>query len=105
MIVYNTGYLKKPDVISLLEKGVKFGIYKTYKGTYVLVKLWLDIPKRIELYLPQSDRLPWKVIEGKKITYGDLVFNSTTNPIEDLTTDGWNNGNQIMSYEDYYLRD
>lgn len=103
MIVYNTGYLKKNDVLSLIEKGVKFGIYKTYKGTNVLVKVYDKVDTRIDLYLPQFDRLPYKVIEGKKITYGELIFDSTLNEAEDINFEGWNNGNQIMSYENYYL--
>lgn len=104
MIVYNTGYLKKDAVIALHEKGVKFGIYKTYKGTTVLVKTKYEIYKRESLFLPQSDRLPYKLIEGKKITYGSLVFDSTKDDIKTLDTKDWNNGNQIMSYEDYYLQ-
>jgi hypothetical protein len=103
MIVYNTGYLKKTDVISLIGKGVKFGIYETHKKTNVLVKMCRKPEKSIDLYLPQSDRLPYKVIEGKRIIGGDLVFDSTSDDIEGLETKDWNNGNQIMSYEDYYL--
>jgi hypothetical protein len=103
MIVYNTGYLKKEAVIALHENGLKFGIYKTYKGTSILVKTKYEINKRESLYLPQSDRLPYKVIEGKKITHGNLVFDSTIDDINMLDTKDWNNGNQIISYEDYYL--
>lgn len=29
LIVYNTGYLSKDDVMELCKKKVKFGIYKT----------------------------------------------------------------------------
>ena len=103
MIVYNTGYLKKDAVIALHENGIKFGIYKTYKGTCILVKTKYEIYKRESLYLPQSDRLPYKVIEGKKIIHGNLVFDSTIDDINMLDTKDWNNGNQIISYEDYYL--
>jgi hypothetical protein len=103
MIVYNTGYLKKEDVIALHEKGVKFGIFKTYKGTCILVKYKYKIYNIEYLYLPQFDRLPYKVIEGKKITHGSLVFDSTQDDIDMLDTKDWNNENQIISYEDYYL--
>ena len=105
MVVYNTGYLKKADVIALAEKGVKFGIYQTYKNTNVLVKIRFYLPRRIELYQPQSNRLPYKLVDGKKITYGDLIFDSMMDNIELLDTTNWNNGNQIISYEDYFFEE
>ncbi len=103
MVVYNTGYLKKIDVEKLLQDNVKFAIYKTNKNTQVLVKYSYHLERRVSLYQPQHDRLPYKVVEGKKISYGELIFDSTVDSLDKLETSGWNNGNQIMSYEDYYL--
>jgi hypothetical protein len=99
MIVQNKGYLKQQQVVELLNSGARFAIYKTHKNTNILVKgANCD---NIHLYYPKKDRLPWKTIEGKKVISGTKIFDSNSR-IEDLDTSGWNNKNQIMSYEEYY---
>lgn len=102
MIVANIGYLKKEDVINLFSSSLykdRFSIYKTHKNTCVLVKGTTQ--KNICLSNPKKDKLPWKTVEGKKIISGEKIFDSETNKIEDLETINWNNGNQIISYEEY----
>lgn len=106
MIVENIGYLKKEDVINLFSSSYRscvmqdsFSIYKTHKNTCVLVKGTTQT--NICLSNPKKDRLPWKITEGKKIISGEKIFDSKLNKIEDLETINWNNGNQIIAYEEY----
>jgi hypothetical protein len=98
MIVRQEGYLKYNDVLSLINKKTGFAIYKTHKGTAVLVEQpWFGY-KKPQLFYPQ-DRYPYKLEEGKKIVIcNEMIFNSTVNKIEDLDTKEWNNSEQIMSY-------
>lgn len=97
MIVRNTGYVKPID----LESIGNFSIYETHKETHILIK---DINvDRISIYRPKEDRLPWKVVEDQHICTGNKVFDSKTQDIKDIDFSKWNNGNQIMSYEEYSL--
>ena len=56
--------------------------------------------KRTNLHLsyPKKDRLPYKTVEGKKIARCELVYCS--NEDTNITTCGWNNNEQIMTYEE-----
>lgn len=97
MIVSQIGYLKLNDVLKLKNEGNLFSIYKTNKNTLVLV---MNTESNcISLNYPKKDRLPWKLIEGKKITYGVKIYTSTE--IKNINTIGWNNNEQIMAYEQY----
>jgi hypothetical protein len=97
MIVKRLGYLKIEDVLKLSH----FSIYETKKNTLILVK---DTSSRlISLFYPKKDRLPWKDVEGKKITVGSKIFDSKTDDFNLINTSKWNNGNQIMVYEEYNL--
>jgi hypothetical protein len=61
MIVERIGYKKICD----LEDLKHFSIYETNKKTNILI---LDTSiSQGYLYYPKYDRLPWKIIEGKKI--------------------------------------
>jgi len=99
MIVNNTGYLTIEQVKSMKENGDIFGIYLTHKDTLVLVKNTTD--DSLQLFSVQEDRLPHKIVEGKRIVSCNLVFNSETDDIEKLDVSKFNNGTQIMSYEDF----
>lgn len=95
MIVENIGYLKLDSVLELEH----FSIYETHKKTQILVKN--TSAEKLFLYYPKEDRLPYKTIEGKKICSCQKVFDSKTNTLTNIDTTKWNNGNQIMSYEEY----
>lgn len=95
MIVSNIGYLKIEDVLKLNH----FSIYKTHKGTHILIAATSMSGGAI--YYPRKDRLDWKTVEGKKICSIVKVFDSKINSIFDVDTTKWNNGNQIMSYKEY----
>jgi hypothetical protein len=96
MIVYNIGYLKLESVLELKQ----FSIYETHKKTQILVKNTSQ--EKISLYFPKEDRLPYKTVEGKKICSGTKIFDSNKDLLSSIDTSGWNNKNQIMSYEEYY---
>lgn len=93
MIVRRVGYLKIEDVLKLSN----FSIYKTNKNTNILVLN--TTASTIRLYYPKEDRLPWKTVEGKKICHGKKIFDN--NDIGNIDLSGWNNTNQIMSYEEF----
>tara|TARA_R110000772_G_scaffold43995_6_gene101265 strand:- start:72 stop:389 length:318 start_codon:yes stop_codon:yes gene_type:complete len=96
--LYNK-YLKLQDVIDMFTEGKKFSIYRTHKGTNILIT---DTTRdyEFEVYYPKQDRLPYKVLEGKKlVTCVENIFCSDINYIEDLDPSTWNNGEQIMSYD------
>ncbi len=95
MIVQNIGYLKLDDVLNLEH----FSIYETNKKTHVLIKN--TSREELFIYFPQQDRLPYKTTEGKKICSGKKVFDSKTDSVKIIDTTKWNNGNQIMSYEEF----
>lgn len=97
MVVENLGYLKLDDVLKLEH----FSIYETNKKTHILIKNASS--KQLFLYYPKYDRLPYKVVEGKKICQCTKVFDSKTDSIDTIDTSKWNNGNQIMSYKGYSL--
>jgi len=104
IIVQNLGYLSLKSVQEMLQNKVRFGIYYTAKKTMILVKFseWQkEICDKIWLYYPKIDKLPYKLVEGRKITFGSIVFNSETD--KSIDTTGWNNGNQIMTYEEYFI--
>jgi hypothetical protein len=99
MIVENAGYLNYDQVHKLREDKVNFCIYKTTKNTHILIIEPDTNGDNITLYNVKKDRLPYKVVEGKKIISGVKIFDSKS--INGLETIGWNNGNQIMSYKSY----
>lgn len=95
MIVENIGYLKLDSVLKLEH----FSIYETHKKTQILVKN--TSAEKITLYFPNKGRLEFKTVEGKKIISGVKVFDSKIDSLTNIVTTKWNNGNQIMSYEEY----
>lgn len=98
MIVEQIGYLKLEDVLKLREEGKLFSIYKTHKKNLILV---LNTEStNVYLYYPKRDRLPWKVLQGKHIIDGIKIFGS--NETTEIDTSGWNNSEQIMSYDFNY---
>jgi hypothetical protein len=97
MIVKQLGYLK---IEHLLQLG-QFSIYETKKGTHILVVNTSE--NRISLSYPKKDRLPWKDVEGKKITIGTKIFDSKTDALNMINTSNWNNGNQIMAYKEFSI--
>lgn len=104
MIVNNTGYIKLDQVLEMVKNKEQFYIYETKKGTHVLLKNIKSIgvaSDRIDLHNVKEDRLPWKIVEGKQITSGIKIFNSLTDDFTTVDTTKWNNGNQIMSYEEF----
>lgn len=102
MIVSRIGYLKLENVLEMIESGEMFSIYRTHKGTEVLVKGTFQ--NNIKLFYPKSDRLPYKITEGKKICKGIRIFYSKEDVFEGipkLSLSKWNNKEQIMSYEEF----
>ena len=93
------GYKKLDYVLELIKQNKKFGIYKTHKNTEILIFDTTD--QKLELYQPKKDRLPWKVIEGKRIVTCTLIFNSEKDEISKIDTSKWNNKNQILCYEPF----
>lgn len=103
MIVSNLGYKKIDFLRDLIKNGRSFSIHNTHKNTQILF-LTSGCCKLNEsaIYQPKKDRLPWKVTEGKRIvTIKEKVFDSTENLLEELNTEKWNNGNQILCYEEF----
>ena len=104
MIVSNLGYKKIDFLKELIENGKAFSIHNTHKNTQILFLIRScggDISGE-SIYYPQKDRLPWKTTEGKRITtVKEKVFDSTKNSLEELNTEKWNNGNQILCYQEY----
>jgi hypothetical protein len=99
MIVDRVGYLKLSDVEELMKNNVLFSVYKTSKNTTILV-LGTN-QKYLHLYYPKRDRLPWKDVEGKKIARCELIYSSKE--VTEITTSGWNNDEQIMTYKEFSL--
>ena len=100
MIVQQIGYLNKEQVSNLLKLGTVFSIYRTNRKTDILVKGTKE--PTIYLQYPKKDRLPWKTTEGKKISNGVKIFDSDFTIVDiEMDMSGWNNGNQIMAYEEY----
>lgn len=103
MIVENTGYLKIAEVIQLASDGKKFGIYRTPKDTLILFNSTV-LSNRIDLCRPKLDRLPWKMVEGRKIMNScTLVFDSTKDDISTFDFTNANMGSQLMSYKDMWF--
>jgi hypothetical protein len=103
MIVNRIGYLKKEQVLEMLQKGEHFSLYSTHKNTVVLIKnspYALSFAK-MQLCYPKKDRLPYKTVEGKKIAYVTRFFNSASDSIELIDFEKWNGGNQVMAYEEF----
>ena len=95
-------YLKLQDVVNL-EKD--FNIYKTHKGTHILVINPLH-DDNCQLFQPVHRCLEWKLKEGKKIAKCEVVFNSKYDNIQDIDMSKWNNQNQIYSYyrpDNFYM--
>lgn len=98
MIVEQIGYKKIEDVIKIEH----FSIYETTKGTQILIDGTSQNDNA--LYYPKRDRLPYKIIEGKKICgLKCKIFDSMINNMSDIDTSKWNNGNQIMVYNYNWL--
>ena len=97
MIVENIGYLRLESVLELEQ----FSIYETHKDTHVLVQNTSE--EKIHLYFPKRDRLPWKIVEGRKICVGEKVFDSKKDSIFNIDTSKWNGENQIMSYKEFEI--
>jgi len=97
MIVQQIGYLKFSQVQNLLQNGDLFSVYKTNKNTYILILNTID--ESLELYRPKQDRLPWKAVNGKKITKCKRVYSSNENI--KITKLGWNNNEQILAYKEF----
>jgi len=96
--LYNK-YLKLQDVLDMIEKGKLFSIYETSKGTNILVT-YTSRDRKFKVYYPKKDRLPYKVLEGKKlVNCTKRLFCSKVNTVSELDTSTWNNGEQIMSYD------
>ena len=107
MIVHNTGYVNKEQVLKLISNKIKFGIYETNRGTQVLVVR----PEHLEnkfypftLYTHDESRKEWKLTEDRRILdCQKLIFDHNSDP-ESLDTSKWNNSNQIITYHFvYYL--
>jgi len=88
MIVINMGYLKIESVLELEH----FSIYETNKKTHILVKDTSE--DQLFLYFPKEDRLPYKILEGKKICRCKKVFDSKLHSLNNINVSRWNNGNQ-----------
>lgn len=97
MIVKNIGYLNLEAVLKI-EK--PFSIYETHKKTHILVTE-IRNEEKISLYYHKEDKLPWKIVEGKKICSGKKIFDSKIDSLDKIDTTKWNGGKQIMSYEQY----
>lgn len=97
MIVENTGYISVEQIKALAEQKKSFGIYKTKKGTLVLLNCKY-IDDAVNLCRPKLDRLPWKYVNGRKIADGKLVFDSNKDDITTFDFSQANMGNQVMSY-------
>ena len=97
MIVERIGYLKLDDVLRLEH----FSIYETHKGTNILIEN-TSYDVRYICY-PKEDRLPWKILDGKKICNCVKIFDSKVNTVSEIDTTKWNGNNQIMSYREYCL--
>lgn len=101
MILENIGYKNKEQVIELINNNIDFNIYDTSRGTQILIFGKYKCSGTI--YYPKKDRLPWKITEGKKINRClKISFSSFENSIEELDTKKWNNGNQIICYQEYF---
>ena len=98
MIVEQTGYLKLENIIDLLQNGVKFCIYKTHKNTNILVTQPFGYGNSVSLFYPKKDRLPYKLVQGRRIIDGTKIFDSESKT-DIFDNINWNNGNQIMSYK------
>ena len=95
IIVEQIGYKKIEDVVKIEH----FSIYETTKGTHILIDGTSQNDN--SLYYPKRDRLPYKIIEGKKICgLKSKIFDSKVNNMSEIDITKWNNGNQIMVY--YY---
>jgi hypothetical protein len=97
MIVERIGYLKLDDVLKLAH----FSIYETHKGTNILIEnTSYDVGY---ICYPKEDRLPWKILDGKKICNCVKIFDSKVNSVSEIDMTKWNGKNQIMSYREYCL--
>jgi len=99
MIVENTGYIKLGQIEEMINDEKLFSIYKTRKDTMVLVKN--SDKSELQLYYPKKDRLPWKILEGKKIGICTRVFTSLEDDFKLFDISTLNNNNQIISYKKY----
>lgn len=105
LIVSNIGYVNRATIDDLIKDRVNFRIYRTNKNTDVLVKILTigTFSEEVQLYMPKKDRLPYKIIEGKRITSGYEVFDPNTDGTDELDKINWNGGTQIMAYEEFTI--
>jgi hypothetical protein len=95
MIVNNTGYLSMEKILEMIDS-INFAVYETTKDTFILVKGEF-LPDSIELFRAKEDRLPWKLVRGKKIISGKKIFDTTRDRLGE--TEKWRNITQLMTYE------
>lgn len=95
MIVEQVGYLKLKDLKELKTQEKLYSLYKTHKNTIILILSTKE--KNLSLFYPKRDRLPYKILEGKKIVTCELIYCSNDNT--KIVTTGWNNNEQIMAYK------
>jgi len=92
IIVKQTGYY---SIDKLLNIDKKFSVYKTNKNTIIVVfNINYD---EIMMFYPKLDRLPYKIIEGKKIINGIKISKNEIENKLDI--------NQIMTYEIFSMID
>lgn len=102
MVARNLGYYTLEQVKELIDKGIVFAIYESMsKNRRFLVRDLYHVDRSLHICRPKEDRLPWKIVEGKGITGGWIVFDSTTQTVEDLHPEKWNGGKQIITYTQY----
>ena len=97
MVVTNRGYATLQKVLDMFNAKTEFGIYETNKGTFILIKG--SVHDTVSIFRPNKHRLPYNIVEGKKITQCRKIFNSKTDS-KDLISLAIG-GNQIMTYEPY----
>jgi len=97
MIVENIGY----TLIENISNYTNFSIFETHKNTHIIVLNSSE--NSLVLYHPKRDRLPWKLVEGKKICACKKVFDSKIDNLNNIDKSMWNNGNQIIVYQEYQI--
>lgn len=93
------GYKRLEYVLELIKQNKKFGIYVTHKNTEIIILDTID--QQLEMHQVKFDRLPWKILEGKRIATCKLKFNSEIDDASKIDVSKWNNKNQILIYEPY----
>lgn len=97
MIVENIGYISIDNLINYTH----FSIFETHKNTHIIVLNTSE--NSLVLHHPKKDRLPWKLVEGKKICSCKKVFDSKIDNLNNINKSMLNNGNQIIVYQQYEI--